>query len=126
MFLKPSNRPKNSASGQKSRCPEGGFCRAGAACRDIRKHVAWYFKGYAVGGELRAALATVKDLAQLDELLAQLDHSQPYPGADAEGQRGRAGTPKSPSLPQGWLDSRELQETHRAELTEAELSTSGG
>ncbi|HOY82529.1 MAG TPA: tRNA-dihydrouridine synthase, partial [Rhodoglobus sp.] len=96
------------------------------ACRDIRKHVAWYFKGYSVGGELRAALATVKDLAQLDELLAQLDHSQPYPGADAEGQRGRAGTPKSPSLPQGWLDSRELQETHRAELTEAELSTSGG
>jgi nifR3 family TIM-barrel protein len=96
------------------------------ACRDIRKHVAWYFKGYAVGGELRAALATVRDLAQLDELLAQLDHDQPYPGADAEGQRGRAGTPKNPSLPQGWLDSRELQETHRAELTEAELSTSGG
>jgi nifR3 family TIM-barrel protein len=96
------------------------------ACRDIRKHVAWYFKGYSVGGELRAALATVRDLAQLEELLAQLDHDQPYPGADAEGQRGRAGTPKNPSLPQGWLDSRELQETHRAELTEAELSTSGG
>jgi nifR3 family TIM-barrel protein len=96
------------------------------ACRDIRKHVAWYFKGYAVGGELRAALATVKDLAQLDELLAQLDHGQPYPGDAAEGQRGRAGSPKSPSLPQGWLDSRELQETHRAELTEAELNTSGG
>ncbi len=96
------------------------------ACRDIRKHVAWYFKGYAVGGELRAALATVHDLAQLDELLAQLDWAQAYPGADAEGQRGRAGTPKNPSLPQGWLDSRELQETHRAELTNAELSVSGG
>ena len=96
------------------------------ACRDIRKHVAWYFKGYAVGGELRAALATVHDLAQLDELLAQLDWQQPYPGADAEGQRGRAGTPKNPSLPQGWLDSRELHETHRAQLTEAELSVSGG
>lgn len=96
------------------------------ACRDIRKHVAWYFKGYSVGGELRAALASVKDLAHIDELLAKLDHDQPYPGADAEGQRGRAGTPKNPTLPQGWLDSRELQETHRAELTEAELSTSGG
>ncbi len=96
------------------------------ACRDIRKHVAWYFKGYAVGGELRASLATVQDLAQLDELLAQLDWDQPYPGADAEGQRGRAGTPKSPSLPQGWLDSRELQETHRVELAAAELNTSGG
>ncbi len=96
------------------------------ACRDIRKHVAWYFKGYSVGGELRAALASVRDLAHIDELLAKLDHDQPYPGADAEGQRGRAGTPKNPTLPQGWLDSRELQETHRAELTEAELSTSGG
>jgi len=96
------------------------------ACRDIRKHVAWYFKGYSVGGELRASLATVRDLAQLDELLAALDHDQPYPGADAEGQRGRAGSPKSPSLPHGWLDSRELQETHRDELKNAELSISGG
>ena len=96
------------------------------ACRDIRKHVAWYFKGYSVGGELRASLATVRDLAQLDELLAALDHDQLYPGADAEGQRGRAGSPKSPSLPQGWLDSRELQETHRDELKNAELSVSGG
>ena len=93
------------------------------ACRDIRKHVAWYFKGYAVGGELRAALATSGSLAEIDDLLAQLDGDQPYPGADAEGQRGRAGTPKVPSLPDRWLDSRELQETHRAELTEAELDT---
>jgi len=96
------------------------------ACRDIRKHVAWYFKGYAVGGELRASLATSASLAEIDDLLAQLDGDQPYPGADAEGQRGRAGTPKVPHLPDRWLDSRELQETHRADLTEAELDTSGG
>jgi hypothetical protein len=62
----------------------------------------------------------------MDDLLAQLDWHQPYPGADAEGQRGRAGTPKNPSLPDHWLDSRELQETHRAELAEAELHHSGG
>lgn len=96
------------------------------ACRDIRKHVAWYFKGYAVGGELRAALATSSSLDEIAELLSRLDADQPYPGADAEGQRGRAGTPKVPSLPDRWLDSRELQETHRAELTEAELHHSGG
>ena len=96
------------------------------ACRDIRKHVAWYFKGYAVGGELRASLATVGTLQQIDDLLGALDWSQHYPGADAEGQRGRAGTPKNPSLPDKWLDSRELQETDRAELTEAELNISGG
>ena len=96
------------------------------ACRDIRKHVAWYFKGYSVGGDLRASLATVQSLAMLDDLLAQLDWTQPYPGQDAEGQRGRAGTPKNPSLPDRWLDSRELQETDRSELTEAELHHSGG
>jgi nifR3 family TIM-barrel protein len=96
------------------------------ACRDIRKHVAWYFKGYAVGGDLRASLATVQSLAQLDDLLGTLDWAQPYPGADAEGQRGRAGTPKRPSLPDRWLDSRELQESFRAELVGAELHHSGG
>ncbi len=96
------------------------------ACRDIRKHVAWYFKGYAVGGELRAALAQSSSLAEIDELLGRLDPDQPYPGADAEGQRGRAGTPKRPTLPEHWLDSRELQETHRTQLTEGEGDTSGG
>jgi nifR3 family TIM-barrel protein len=96
------------------------------ACRDIRKHVAWYFKGYPVGGDLRASLATVESLQQMDDLLGMLDWEQPYPGEAAEGPRGRAGTPKRPSLPDGWLLSRELADTHRAELAEAELSHSGG
>ncbi|WP_345750298.1 tRNA dihydrouridine synthase DusB [Microbacterium rhizophilus] len=95
-------------------------------CRDIRKHVAWYFKGYPVGGDLRASLATASSLAEIDDLLAQLDHDAPYPGAAAEGQRGRAGTPKRPVLPQGWLDSREMGEDASCELQEAELDTSGG
>ncbi|KQX07078.1 MULTISPECIES: tRNA dihydrouridine synthase DusB [unclassified Leifsonia] len=95
-------------------------------CRDIRKHVAWYFKGYPVGGDLRARLATVESLAMLDDLLATLDWDQPYPGEGAEGPRGRAGTPKSPSLPQGWLDSQELAGAERTTLNDAELDTSGG
>ena len=102
------------------------FDDEGRACRDIRKHVAWYFKGYAVGGELRAALATSSSLDEIDGLLSGLDGDQPYPGADAEGQRGRAGTPKQPTLPYGWLDSRELGAAHRAEVAEAELHHSGG
>jgi nifR3 family TIM-barrel protein len=96
------------------------------ACRDIRKHIGWYFKGYPVGGDIRSALATVESLQQMDDLLGRLDWDQPYPGADAEGPRGRAGTPKRTSLPDGWLQSRELADTHRAELAEAELSHSGG
>lgn len=98
----------------------------GRATRDIRKHVAWYFKGYAVGGETRAALAMSSSLQEIDDLLGTLDPNQPYPGADAEGQRGRAGTPKTPSLPQNWLDSREIAEGMRAEVSAAELHNSGG
>ena len=52
--------------------------------------------------------------------------TQPYPGAEAEGQRGRAGAPKRPTLPYGWLDSRELQETDVADMVEGEVHNSGG
>ena len=96
------------------------------ACRDIRKHVAWYFKGYPVGGEVRSGLAQASSLNEIDDFLGMLDWSMPYPGEDAEGQRGRAGRPKRPALPDKWLDSRELEETHRAELTEGEADTTGG
>nr|WP_235566890.1 tRNA dihydrouridine synthase DusB [Microbacterium sp. Root180] len=95
-------------------------------CRDIRKHVAWYFKGYPVGGDIRARLATVSSLAEIDDLLATLDLDAPYPGAAAEGQRGRAGTPKRPALPEHWLDSRELSAEASCAIAEAELDHSGG
>ena len=96
------------------------------ACRDIRKHVAWYFKGYSVGGEFRAALASVENLDHMDQLLGTLDRSMPYPGEEAEGPRGRAGSVKSCALPEHWLDSRELGESAKATLLEAELNVSGG
>jgi hypothetical protein len=98
----------------------------GRGCRDIRKHVAWYFKGYPVGGDTRAALATVSTLGEIDDLIATLDLSAPYPGAAAEGQRGRAGTPKRPALPEGWLASRELGAEASVALADAELDHSGG
>jgi len=96
------------------------------ACRDMRKHVAWYFKGYPVGGETRAALAMSSSVQEIDDLIATLDFDQPYPGKEAEGPRGRAGSPKNPSLPYGWLDSQNLDESFRTELIEAELHNSGG
>ena len=98
----------------------------GRGCRDIRKHVAWYFKGYPVGGDLRAKLATVSSLDEIDALLDTMELDAPYPGAAAEGQRGRAGTPKRPALPHGWLDSRELGAEASCALAEAELDHSGG
>ncbi len=102
------------------------FSDEGRACRDIRKHVAWYFKGYPVGGEFRAALALANSLAEIAESLETIEMSLPYPGDDAEGPRGRLGGAKSCSLPENWLDSRDLSDTHRSQLQLAELSVSGG
>ncbi len=96
------------------------------ACRDIRKHVAWYFKGYPVGGEFRAALAQVESLDHMDQILARLDRDAPYPGDEAEGPRGRLGGAKQCSLPERWLDSRELVGDQRSILQEAEIGVSGG
>jgi len=94
-------------------------------CKDIRKHVAWYFKGYPVGGDLRAALARVSSLAEIDDLLGALEDA-PYPGAAAEGQRGRAGSPKRTALPDGWLDSREIGAETGDMMRGAETENSGG
>jgi len=96
------------------------------ACRDIRKHVAWYFKGYPVGGEFRASLAQVESLQQMDDILGTIDWSAPYPGELAEGPRGRLGGAKVCALPENWLQSRELVGDQRKVLLEAELSVSGG
>ena len=98
----------------------------GRALRDLRKHVAWYFKGYPVGGEMRHRLATMESLLDLDQKISELDLSAPYPGAAVEGPRGRAGTPKKAHVPEGWMDSRELSADHAQRLHEAELDTSGG
>jgi nifR3 family TIM-barrel protein len=76
------------------------------AMRDIRKHVAWYLHGFPAGADLRRGLALVKTLSELDDLLAQLDPSVPFPRA-AEGPRGRQGSAASVSLP----DSETPRET---------------
>jgi nifR3 family TIM-barrel protein len=96
------------------------------ACRDIRKHVAWYFKGYPVGGSVRAQLATVESLQQIDDYLGELDWDAPYPGESVEGPRGRQGTPKKTALPENWLLSRELNDSEQATLRLAEVDSSGG
>jgi nifR3 family TIM-barrel protein len=96
------------------------------ACRDFRKHIAWYFKGYMVGGELRAKLGMLGSLAEFDQLTAELDADQSHPGAPAEGPRGRAGAPKQVSLPEGWLAGRDIDAAAAAMIKAAELSVSGG
>ncbi len=75
------------------------------ALTDLRKHMAWYLKGYPVGGDARRALATVSSFVELDAALAQLDPTLAFPVAELGTPRGRQGAPKSRvALPEHWLD----------------------
>jgi len=98
----------------------------GRAMREIRKHMAWYLKGYPVGGETRRLLGLVESLDQLRSILDSMELDAPYPGMDAEGPRGRQGTPRQPACPEGWLDTRDITADLERRLQEAELSVSGG
>ncbi|GAA4883124.1 tRNA dihydrouridine synthase DusB [Pseudonocardia benzenivorans] len=71
--------------------------------RDVRKHIAWYLKGFPVGPEVRRRLGMVSSIDQLDELIALLDPDEEFP-ADADGPRGRQGSPGRVVLPERWLD----------------------
>ncbi|MDK4241612.1 tRNA dihydrouridine synthase DusB [Corynebacterium pseudodiphtheriticum] len=92
------------------------------ACRDLRKHMGWYLRGYPVGGEVRARLAKVSSLAGLAEELAPWADSMAL-ADDADGARGRQGSPSKVALPEGWLD--DPQDDARA-LAGAEAINSGG
>lgn len=71
----------------------------GKGMRDLRKHMAWYLKGYAVGGDARRALAMVSTLAELRALLDDLDQDAPYPGEAAEGSAVAPGRPRRRTCP---------------------------
>lgn len=89
--------------------------------REIRKHIAWYLRGFPAGSELRSALALVTTLDELETLLGELDATAPFPAA-AEGPRGRQGSPGKVVLPHGWLD-----DPHDCTVPEgADLMHSGG
>ena len=94
--------------------------------RDIRKHMAWYLKGFSVGNQLRTSLAMVESLENLDFLLAKLDTNQAFPEVVVDKPRGRVGSQKKVSLPHNWLNSRSIEKSEVKDLREAELSVSGG
>jgi nifR3 family TIM-barrel protein len=74
-------------------------------CTEFRKHVSWYLKGFAAGGEMRRSLGLISSLDQLDRLLDELDRAEPFPASELGAPRGRQGSPRDRvALPEGWLD----------------------
>jgi nifR3 family TIM-barrel protein len=77
-------------------------------CIEFRKHVAWYLKGFRAGSVVRAQLGSVSSYGALDDLLGQLDPTEPYPLDQLGVPRGRQGSPRRVALPDGWLQTREM------------------
>ena len=71
--------------------------------RDLRKHMAWYLKGFRVHSELRRQFGMVSTLVEMRQLLDQLS-DQPYPVEVGEKPRGRTSHGRPPTLPDGWLN----------------------
>jgi nifR3 family TIM-barrel protein len=91
---------------------------------DLRKHMAWYFKGFPAGGELRHRLGMVSSLSELDHLLLQLDPDISFPISELGSPRGRQGAPRTKvALPDGWLADTSGGDL---DLAAAELGVSGG
>jgi nifR3 family TIM-barrel protein len=75
--------------------------------RDFRKHTAWYLTGYPVGGEMRRRFSGISSLAELDDLLGQLDPLlEVVPGGERI-KRGHTNGPIKVALPHGYLDDRD-------------------
>lgn len=90
---------------------------------DLRKHMAWYFKGYPVG-ELRRRFAMVSSLDELRSLVALLDADAEFPLSELGTPRGRQGSPRAKVvLPHGWYDDTSGREL---DLADAEVGVSGG
>ena len=93
-------------------------------CKEFRKHISWYLKGFGAGGRLRQSLGLVDSLATLDLLLAELDPTAEFPVSELGAPRGRQGAPrKRVVLPEGWLDDQDGRGIHMHE--DADEATGG-
>jgi nifR3 family TIM-barrel protein len=76
-----------------------------AAMRAFRKHSSWYTKCFPGSAPLRQRLMQVVALAELEDVLAAIDRSLPYPPEAMRVPRGKTGGTQKVTLPDGYLDS---------------------
>lgn len=86
------------------------------AVHDLRKHVAWYLKGFPVGGGTRKAFMECESIEDVQRNLDMLDGSLHLPEKVLDTPRGRVRFAKKVHLPYGWLDSRTTSHEEREAL----------
>lgn len=86
------------------------------AVHDLRKHVAWYLKGFPVGGGTRKSFMECESIEDVQRNIDTLDLSLKLPEQVLDTPRGRVRFAKKVHLPYGWLDSRITTSEERKEL----------
>ncbi|EFA23731.1 TIM-barrel protein, nifR3 family [Bifidobacterium gallicum DSM 20093 = LMG 11596] len=86
------------------------------AAHDMRKHVAWYLKGFPVGGGVRRAFMACESLADMQRIVDGLDPDARLADRIVDAPRGRVRFAKKVHLPYGWLDSRQTTHDEREAL----------
>lgn len=86
------------------------------AVHDLRKHVAWYLKGFPVGGGTRKSFMECESIEDVQRNIDALDLSLKLPEQVLDTPRGRVRFAKKVHLPYGWLDSRITTSEERKEL----------
>jgi nifR3 family TIM-barrel protein len=74
------------------------------AMRDFRKHTAWYFTGYPIGGQMRGRFAMIASVAELEDLVAEVDPTLTLVDGGERIRRGHTNGPIRVALPAGYLD----------------------
>ncbi len=80
----------------------------------MRKFGGWYLKSFPHAKRLMPDIHRVGSLKALRELLSQMPPDAPYPEAALRVRRGKTGRTQTVSLPQGYLEDRELDEAPEA------------
>lgn len=86
------------------------------AVHDLRKHIAWYLKGFPVGGGTRKSFMECESIEDVQRNIDALDSSLKLPEQVLDTPRGRVRFAKKVHLPYGWLDSRITSHSEREEL----------
>lgn len=89
--------------------------------RSFRKHPGWYLKGYPAGSDIRARLASVDSLDEIETMCASLDEeAMPQPGSNRM-TRGHSRGPQHVKLPAGYLEG-----VWDEDVSRGEVAVSGG
>ena len=86
------------------------------AVHDLRKHVAWYLKGFPVGGSTRKAFMECESLDDVRREIGRLDPNMVFPQRVVDKPRGRVRFAKKVHVPYGWLESRTTTHEERETL----------